>query len=222
MNERARAGIQFHLSISNDALSFFVSFSMATYQAIAAAGQAIIGMLADACPKPEFEGTSFKVYQIKDFLAPMEEGLSLFLYRLGVNGSRRNLPPSTGADGRRYRPPIPLDLAFLLTAWGKTAEKQQLLLGWAIRMLQDVPVLHASLLNDYAVEADTFRPGETIEIVLDPLNLQDMSNLATLTKLNPPLSVTYIVRMVSIESKVPLVEGEPVQTREFDLGKAPA
>jgi hypothetical protein len=195
---------------------------MATYQAIAAAGQAIIGLLADACPKPEFEGARFSLYQIKDFLTPMEEGLSLFLYRVAVNGSRRNLPPSVGADGRRYRPPIPLDLNFLLTAWGKTAEKQSLLLGWAIRMLQDVPVLHANLLNDYAAAADTFRPGETIEIVLDPLNLQDMSNLATLTKLNPPLSVTYIVRMVSVESSVALTEADPVQTREFDLGKVKA
>jgi hypothetical protein len=195
---------------------------MATYEAIAAAGQTIIGLLSDACPKPEFEGVRFSLYQIKDFLSPMEEGLSLFLYRVAVNGSRRNLPPTTGADGRRYRPPIPLDLHYMLTAWGKTAEKQHLLLGWAIRMLQDVPVVHASLLNDYAADAETFRPGETIEIILDPLNLQDMSNLATLTKLNPPLSVTYVVRMISVESKVALEEAEPVQTREFALGKVSA
>lgn len=195
---------------------------MASYEAIAAAGQAIIGLLGDACPKPEFEGARFSLYQIKDFLSPMEEGLSLFLYRIAVNGSRRNLPPSVGADGRRYRPPLPLDLHYLLTAWGKTAEKQQLLLAWAIRMLQDVPILHASLLNDYAADAQTFRPGETIEIIFDPLNLQDMSNLATLTKLNPPLSVTYVIRMVSVESKVALEEAEPVQTRAFDLGKVRA
>ncbi|MDX6269638.1 MAG: hypothetical protein QOD28_861 [Acidobacteriota bacterium] len=195
---------------------------MATYESIAATGQAIIGLLGDACPKPEFAGASFSLYQIKDFLSPMEEGLSLFLYRIAVNGSRRNLPPSVGADGRRYRPPIPLDLHYMLTAWGKTAEKQQLLLSWAIRMLQDVPVLHASLLNDYASDPATFRPGETIEIILDPLNLQDMSNLATLTKLNPPLSVTYVVRMVSVESKVALEEAELVQTRAFDLGKVRA
>jgi hypothetical protein len=195
---------------------------MATYEAIAAAGQTIIGLLGDACPKPEFEGARFSLYQIKDFLSPMEEGLSLFLYRVAVNGSRRNLPPTTGADGRRYRPPIPLDLHYMLTAWGKTAEKQHLLLGWAIRMLQDVPVLHASLLNDYAADAETFRTGETIEVILDPLNLQDMSNLATLTKLNPPLSVTYVIRMVSVESRVALEEAEPVQTREFILEKAGA
>ncbi len=195
---------------------------MATYEAIGAAGQAIIGLLGDACPKPEFEGARFSLYQIKDFLSPMEEGLSLFLYRISVNGSRRNLPPSVGADGRRYRPPLPLDLHYMLTAWGKTAEKQQLLLGWAIRMLQDVPILHASLLNDYAADAQTFRPGETIEIIFDPLNLQDMSNLATLTKLNPPLSVTYVIRMVSVESKIALDEAEHVQTRVFDLGKVSA
>ncbi|HEV2801589.1 MAG TPA: DUF4255 domain-containing protein [Pyrinomonadaceae bacterium] len=195
---------------------------MASYEAIAAAGQAIIGLLGDACPKPEFEGARFSLYQIKDFLSPMEEGLSLFLYRIAVNGARRNLPPTVGPDGRRYRPPLPLDLHYMLTAWGKTAEKQHLLLGWAIRMLQDVPVLHSGLLNDYAADAATFRPGETIEIILDPLNLQDMSNLATLTKLNPPLFVTYVIRMVSVESKVALEEADLVQTRAFELGKVRA
>ncbi|MDT7602291.1 MAG: hypothetical protein QOF61_288 [Acidobacteriota bacterium] len=192
---------------------------MARHQAIAATGQAIISLLADACPS-EFEGARFELYQVKDFLTPMEEGVSLYLYRIAVNGSRRSLPPTIGADGRKYRPPIPLDLNYLLTAWAKTAGRQQRLLAWALRTLQDSPVLPASFLNNYAPEHDVFRTHEAVELVFDSLSLQDMNNLWSVIKQPPPLSVTYIVRMIIIESEIPIDEtAGDVQTRAFDAGQ---
>lgn len=192
---------------------------MARHQAIAAAGQAIISLLSDACPRAEFDAARFDLYQVKDFQTPMEEGVSLHLYRIAVSGSRRNLPPTIGPDGRRYKPPIPLDLHYLLTAWAKTAARQQRLLGWAIRTLQDAPVLPASFLNHYAPEPDVFRPQEAVELIYDTLNLQDMNNLWSVMKLAPPLSVGYIVRMIAVESEIALDEAGPVQTRAFDLGE---
>lgn len=195
---------------------------MATYHAISVTGQAIIKLLADACP-PEFAGAGFELYQMKDFASPMDEGFSLYLYRMSVSGSRRNLPPTVGPDGRRYRPPVPLDLFFLLTAWSKTAARQHTLLGWAVRTLQDFPVLHANLLNHYSPEPEVFRPGETVELMLDNLSLQDMSNMwFSSSKFSPQLSVGYIVRMIAVESSVELEEHAEVQTRQFDYGKVTA
>ena len=192
---------------------------MATYQAIAATGQAILGLLADACPKPEFAAARFDLYQMKDYAAPMEEGISLYLYRLTANGSRRNLPPRTAPDGRRTRPPFPLDLHYLLTAWAKTAARQHRLLGWAIRALEDVPVLHASLLNSYSPEGEIFHPDESVEVIFEALSLADMSNMWFASKFSPQLSVTYVVRFVAVESDVELREYPPVQTRALDYGK---
>ena len=192
---------------------------MATSQAIAATGQAILGLLADACPKPEFSAARFELYQISNFQSPMEEGVSLYLYRLAVNGARRNLPPTVGPNGERYRPAIPLDLHYVASAWAQTAVKQQRLLGWTIRMLEDVPILPAGLLNNFGPEPDIFKPSETVELILDSLSLQDWNNLWSALKTNPPpLSVGYIARMVGIESTVALSE-VPVQTREFGVGK---
>jgi hypothetical protein len=193
---------------------------MARYQAIAATGQAILGLLADACPKPEFDGARFELFQPKDFGSAIDEGVTLYLYRIAINGSRRNLPPTVGPDGKRYRPPIPLDFHYLLTAWAKTAARQQRLLGWAIRALQDVPVLPASFLATYAPEPDVFRPGEAVELIFDSLTLQDMNNLWSAAKITPPpLSVAYLARMIAIESEVELPdEGPPVQTRALDVG----
>jgi Pvc16 N-terminal domain len=192
---------------------------MATTQAIAATGQAILGLMADACPKPEFSAARFELYQISNFQSVMEEGISLYLYRLAVNGARRNLPPTVGPNGERYRPAIPLDLHYIVTAWAQTAVKQQRLLGWAIRLLEDVPILPAGLLNNFGPEPDIFKPSETVELILESLSLQDWNNLWGALKTNPPpLSVGYIARMIGIDSTVALSEGS-VQTREFGVGK---
>ena len=107
--------------------------------------------------------TVTELYQIGNLINPMDEGISLYLYRVAVNGARRNMPPVTGPDGRRYRPPIALDLHYLLSAWARSPAKQQRLLGWAIRTFEDVPILPTGLLNNYGPEPEIFQPGENPE-----------------------------------------------------------
>lgn len=191
---------------------------MATYRAIAAISQAVLGMLEEACPRDEFAGAGFRLVQSSDFqidTPPLNEGISLFLYRVTVNGSLRNLPPRLAPDGRRYRPALPLDLHYLITAWGRSVEKQQRLLGWAMRTLEDTSILPSGLLNHYGPEAETFRASETVELILESLSLQDVNNIWD--GLRPFLSVPYVARMVALESDVPLVEARPAQTRAFEL-----
>lgn len=192
---------------------------MATSQAIALIGQAILGLLEAGCPKPEFEGAMFELYQASNFQNPMNEGVSLYLYRIATS-SRRNLPSRMGPNGERYRPPLPLDLYYLLTTWGKDAAKQQRLLGWCIRELGDIPILPAGLLNHYAPEAEVFRPDESVELIFEPLSLQDWANLWEPLKPKLSLSVGYVARMVSIDSSVEVTNSRSVQTREFDFAKA--
>jgi len=192
---------------------------MGTFQAIAATGQAMLGLLSDAVPRDQFPNAQFELYQMSNFQQPMEEGISLFLYRIAANTSRRNLPPTTGPDGRRFRPPIPVDLYYIATAWAPTAVRQQRLLGWTIRMFEDVPVLPTGLLNNYGPEPEIFKQGETVEIVLDSLTLQDLNNIWGVSKSSMQLSVGYIARMLHIQSSMPITEYAEVQTREFGVGK---
>jgi hypothetical protein len=193
---------------------------MGTFQAIAATGQAMLGLLSDAVPRDQFPNAQFELYQMSNFQQPMEEGISLFLYRIAANTSRRNLPPTTGPDGRRFRPPIPVDLYYIATAWAPTAVRQQRLLGWAIRMFEDVPVLPTGLLNNYGPEPEIFKQGETVEIILDSLTLQDLNNFWGVSKASLQLSVGYIARMLFIQSSMAISEYAEVQTREFGMGKA--
>jgi hypothetical protein len=188
-------------------------------QAIAAVGQAMLGLLADAVPRDEFPNAQFELYQLSNFQSPMEEGVSLYLYRLAVNTSRRNLPPTVAEDGRKFKPPLPIDLYYVLSAWAQTAIKQQRLLGWTIRTLEDLSILPSNLLNHYAPETDIFRPSETAEIIIDSLSLQDLNNLWSLTRNNPPLSIGYVARMIHLESTLAISEFAEVQTRELIVGR---
>lgn len=194
---------------------------MATYAAIAATSEAIISLLRRARPKDEFTKAAFEVYQGDNFESPMDEGISLYLYRVTINTARRSLPPTIGPDGKRHRPPIPLDLYYLLSAWGKAYNTQHRLLGWAIRELEDMPVIPSGVLNSTGPEDNIFRPEETVELLCDPLPLADMINLwETLKpKSSRPLSVNYVARMVAVESRVELHEYAPVQTRDYEYGK---
>jgi len=194
---------------------------LATYPAIAATGLAVVGLLKDASAGTEFADLRIDLLQAGDFQAgpPIPEGVSLYAYRVAVNASRRNLPPTTGSDGRRYRAPLPLDLYFLLSPWAKTAVRQLRILGWAMRELQNTPILPAGLLNHYGPEHDTFRPSEAVELFCESPTLQDMSYILEPIKSAQPLSVTYVARMVLIESLIPIDAGEPVQAREFDYVK---
>ena len=192
---------------------------MAKAQAIAVTGQAVLGLLADNIPKTEFANARFELYQTANFASPMEEGISLFLYRVEVNSSLRNLPVKTGLDGITRRPPLPLDLYYLLTVCAKDAVKQQRILGWAMRTLEDAPVFSAGRLNHFGTETDVFRPAETVELIFQTLSLQDLSNLWGAFKVTIPASVAYIARVVGIDSTVSAEETAPVQTREIGFAK---
>ena len=194
---------------------------MARYPAIAAMSEAVLGVLRTASIGGEFDGVDFSHYQAGSFESPMALGLSLYFYRIAVN-SNRNLDPMLRVDGTRYRPPIPLDAHFLLTAWAPDAIKQQRMLGFAIRTLEDTPILPAGVLNQHAPEPDIFAPDETVELVFEAISVQDMSYIWEVAQTKEQPSATYVARMIEIESTVPLDDAALVRTREFSYGGARA
>lgn len=192
---------------------------MATYPAIGATSQAILGLLQSAAVGTEFDGVTFAQYKSTNLAAPMTEGVSLYLYRLTVSANR-NLPPQIGPDGRRYRPPLPLDLHFLVTAWATDAIRQQRLLGFAIRTLEDTPVLPSGVLNQHSPEPQVFRPEETVELVYENLTVQDIGYIWDVAQSQEQPSATYVARMVEIESPIAMDDGMSlVQTRDLGFAK---
>jgi hypothetical protein len=191
---------------------------MANYRAIAATSTALAGLIRDRYPRDEFgTGLQILLYQTRDFEEPMTDGFSIYLYRVAVNGAVRNLTLRRSRDGRRFRPSLPLDLYYMITPWAPDIERQHRMLGWVMRLMEDTSVLSAGHLNHYLPETETFAANEGLEIVCDPLPLSDYLTLWDRLRPRLPASATYSLRMVLIDSDIPVGDGTLVQTRRFDM-----
>lgn len=194
---------------------------MANYLAIAAVAKTMLRLLEEQCPREEFTSTpQFHLYQSHDFGTTLVvEGFSLMLYRVTLNGARISAP-RRGPDGVRRRPALPLDLHFLLTPWAAEAERQMRLLGWAMRFIEDNASLPANVLNHSLTrrERAAFYPDEAVELVCDPPGLADYLGLWDKFRSRWQTSVTYVARMVPIESDLTLRDEELVRIREMRYG----
>ncbi len=193
---------------------------MANYHALSGVCEGVIELLRNAFDPSEFQEQTleFKVYSGADFARSMTTGVSVFLYRVYPNSSYRTPPGRRNENGNRLRRGLPLDLHILLTAWAPSASLQHALLGWAMRVLEDTPILPAGLLN--ATISGVFRTDEAVEITLCELTTEDLFRIwETVSDNKYQLSVPYIARYVTIESMVEIEEGLPIQQRKMNMGK---
>ena len=199
---------------------------MANFLAISAAGKAILRLLENAnqtATGEVFAGAHFDLFSPGDFQNPVhfvnktDVGASLYLYRVGLNAARRNPGMQPAADRRQVRYHLPLDLYYLLTPWATSPDMAQRILGWAMSILNQNAFLPAALLNSVGPEKEIFRTNESLEIIFDPLPLADMALLWEQLKDNRAMaSVSYLARVVIIESEVAIKDDRLVQTRQFD------
>jgi hypothetical protein len=193
---------------------------MATPSAISATTESVIRLLRSSYNPADFNNAAldFQVYVANDFLTPMDEGVSLLLYRIYHDGTNRNPPGRMQPDGQRGRNKLPLELHFMLTAWAKQATLQHEIAGWMMRTLEDNPVLYPSLLNTY--KPDVFFPDETVELSLAQLSVEDMFNIWDVIIHHVyQLSVPYVARVVELESTLVDATGIAIQERDFDFRK---
>ena len=143
----------------------------------------------------------------------MDAGVSVFPYRIYQNGTYRIpiSPAITGTAGAQTQ--LPIDVHFLLTAWGQKASLQNTLAGWMVRALEDLPILPTALLN---YKWPAFRDDEAVELSLAQLSTEDLFRIwDTLIQDKYQLSVPYVARNVRIDSTWPVATGAPVIEREF-------
>jgi uncharacterized protein DUF4255 len=190
---------------------------LAVHSAVAGTCEAIIRLLrANYDPALFDEATlDFQVYVADNFQQPMEQGVSLLLYRIYHNANQRTTPGRL-VQGGRQRPQLALDLHLLLTAWARSASRQHEIAGWMMRVLEDHPILPANLLNAY--RPDVFRPEEAVEVGLGELSTEDLFRIwEVMINHVYQLSVPYVVRSVQIESTELSVAERPVVQRMHEL-----
>ncbi len=194
---------------------------MADFRAIMAASEAIVNLLRVNYQPEDFNNElEFRVFTSKDFgTNTLQNGASLFPYRIYANGAHRTPPGRVGPDGRPQRSVLPVELHFLITVWSKEASLQNTLAGWIMRTLEDTPSLPAGILN--SVVPECFRPDETVDISLAELRTEDLFRIWDVIGMNIyQLSIPYVARIIHLESVQPrhFDLAEPVQERRLGMG----
>lgn len=189
---------------------------LADYRAIMAVNEAIIKLLRSNYRPEEFNNElEFKVFTSKDFTEnTITNGISVFPYRVFINGANRLPPGQRLADGSREKNKLPVEFHCLITVWGQDASLQHTLAGWVMRVLEDNPVLPANLLNSAA--DNVFSPDETVDIAFAELSTEDLFRIWDVLGVNIyQLSIPYLLRIIEIESlqTVRPDAGQEIQTR---------
>jgi hypothetical protein len=135
--------------------------------------------------------------------------VSLYLYRVTMNEHLRSA--RRGLDAVHDGTPLSVDLHYLLTVWAETAVEEQIILAWAMRQLQQHPVLDRSSLSP---EAD-WNPGEFIQVIPAELSNEDVMRIWDALTPSYRLSVSYIARVVRIDADE-MPAGAPVVATRFE------
>lgn len=158
--------------------------------------------------------------------------LNLFLYRVSPNPGWRNAGlPAFGSDGGRVsNPPLALDLHYLLTAYGTSDFHAEIMLGYAMSILHDRPVLDragiraaldpgpvtsAILPQAYQAVAasDLADQVEAVTVTVDPIDSEEMSRLWSAIQAHYRPTAAYLVSVVLIEAEHSTRSALPVLTR---------
>lgn len=121
--------------------------------------------------------------------------LSIYLYRITEDPQRKNQFPVQGAGGKVRKPPMALDLNYLITPLLKDPRDQQIVLGKIIQVLYDRPTLEGpDLVDSLGVS------GEPIRVLFNPVSLEEISRVWQALETSYRLSVCYTVRVVMLDS----------------------
>jgi hypothetical protein len=141
--------------------------------------------------------------------------VNLYLYQVSENGFLRNQEiPGQGHPGDYGRPPLSLDLQYLVTSYGSSEDtadadlEAQQILGDAMRVFHDHPIVSDSLhQNDDPTAPLILDPTlvgefEQVKITLQPATLEEFSKIWTaLPEVSFRRSVAYQISVVQIESQ---------------------
>lgn len=142
--------------------------------------------------------------------------VNLFLYHVAHNVSWRNMDlPNRVKPGETGRPPLPLTLHYVITAYGQNNSELigHLLLGKAMSLLHDYNIFARSDLQIALAAAGVHEQIEHVRITPQPISIDDVSKLWTGFQTQFRLSVAYEVSVVLIESKRPSRTPLPVLAR---------
>ncbi|MEU5084538.1 MULTISPECIES: DUF4255 domain-containing protein [Streptomyces] len=154
---------------------------------------------------------------------PAEPTISVFLYQVTPNSSRRNDDlPTRAPDGtltRRAR--AALDLNYVISAYGDETELVgQRLLGSVVRTLHEIPVLPKDIIElagekPYLAGSDLAETAQRVRFTPNVMDVDETSKLWGMLYQTPyALSVVYQASLIFIDGQETPVPAKPVERPE--------
>ncbi|MEU6911228.1 DUF4255 domain-containing protein [Streptomyces coeruleorubidus] len=154
---------------------------------------------------------------------PAEPTITVFLYQVTPNTSQRNTDlPTRAADGTLVRrAAAPLDLHYLISAYGEEAELVgQRLIGSVVRTLHEIPVLPKDIIELAGERAhlsgsNLAEAAQRVRFTPTVMDIDETSKLWGMLHQTPyTLSVVYQAALVFIDGREVPVPGKPVERHE--------
>ncbi|MEU8353427.1 DUF4255 domain-containing protein [Streptomyces sp. NPDC048845] len=153
---------------------------------------------------------------------PPEPTVTIFLYQVTPNASMRHHDlPTRASDGTLLkRPAAPLDLHYLISAYGDEIELVgQRLIGSVVRTLHEIPVLPKELIAEaaekpYLAGSDLAEAIQRVRFTPTQMDIDETSKLWGMLHQTPyALSVCYQGALVFVEGREQPVPPKPVRER---------
>lgn len=175
---------------------------MSNYEAVSDVGKILIRLLEDGIDEKEPFGKIIASHNQISQSSPEEltndQVLSVFLYQVTEDTYQKNQGMLVVEADTAKRPPISLNLFYLITANTGSAEKDNIVIGKVIEIFNNNPVLRGPAL--YYTSLD----GESLNLIFNPLSLDEINKTWIMLSKSKPykLSVYYEVTPVRIDSSV--------------------
>lgn len=210
---------------------------MSNYLAVGGVSAVLRWLLTDALtsggPSVILGGSTAGITVTSPDLVPVgadeQPGVNIFMYYASLNPALRNVNlPSRNAYGNAIsNPPLALNLHYLVSAYGSKQFDPEILLGWAMKVLHDTPVVPRQTIQD---ALDALLPGGThegslidgcllasqiehIRITPETLTTEEIYRLWTAFQTSYRPTTSYQVSVVVIQDTNTYASNLPVQTR---------
>jgi hypothetical protein len=188
---------------------------MADYTVVSEVGEAIVNVLWEEIKAvPQLKTLIGTEDQISlESPADLEGNdtvrLSIYLYRIAEDAYSKNRPPINDGRGNLEKPPLALDLYYLVTPLAGAPREQQIILGKTMQVLYDRSTLEGT---DLVAGSSLQAAGELVRVILNPVTLEETTRVWQALEMSYRLSVCYVVRVALMSSTqfekfVPVVRG---------------
>ena len=202
---------------------------MANWRVVEGAGQTLVAVIERKIAQLGIANVTCGVVTAAAFstlAATAAPFISLFLYQVAGNAELRNFTETIRPDGTRSRQAMPLELNYLITAWGVrnpsdvasdslASREEARLMGAVLQALYENAELGRAELVESAV-APVWGVTDGLQVALQSLPIDTHYRIWDAAELGYRLSLAYRVRVAALEPDPP-VPAPPVVAADMEM-----